>query len=137
MEGCLNFIVVILTNVGVSASSSYQLQYNEEDFPVVMSNVTCVGDESRLTDCPFTLGGNGSPVSLTCSLESKSATSQCYLTLAELLRIPTDSHHPPVHYRCHLSCVCEQLFIEKNIHIQQLHALVALGLLNCLPLPCF
>ena len=66
---CFFIIVVILTNAGVSAYSYYE--YYEEELPVIMSNVTCEGDESRLIDCPFTSGGNGSPVSLTCSSESK------------------------------------------------------------------
>ena len=56
-------------NAGESAYSYYE--YYEEELPVIMSNVTCGGDESRLIDCPFTSGGNGSPVSLTCSSESK------------------------------------------------------------------
>ena len=32
-----------------------------------MSDVQCVGTESRLIDCPYTSGGSGSLVSLECS----------------------------------------------------------------------
>ena len=31
-----------------------------------MSNVQCLGTESRLTECPHSAGGNGSAASLTC-----------------------------------------------------------------------
>ena len=48
-----------------SASLLYS-EYNKNT-TVIMSNVTCVGDESRLIDCSYTSGGSGSPVGVRCT----------------------------------------------------------------------
>ncbi|CAI8018658.1 Neurotrypsin [Geodia barretti] len=50
------------------------------DLPVVMSNVMCVGTESRLIDCPYTTGGSGSPVSLGCTYFAPCAHGDVRLT---------------------------------------------------------
>ena len=47
-----------------TASSLYSAYSNNI---TVMSNVTCVGDESRLIDCSYTSGGSGPPVSVRCT----------------------------------------------------------------------
>ena len=36
-----------------------------------MSDVECEGNESRLIDCPYTLGGSGNRVTMECSYYSK------------------------------------------------------------------
>ena len=55
-----------------SASSFYYLisAYNKK-INVIMSNVTCVGDESRLIDCSYTSGGSGPPLNMTCTYKGK------------------------------------------------------------------
>ena len=60
---------VLCKNTGLG-TSSYYYGYTG-NLTVVMSNVQCVGTESRLIDCSYTSGGSGSPVSLECSSEGK------------------------------------------------------------------
>ena len=74
-------------NAGIGKTSYYS--YND-DFPVVMSNVQCVGTESRLIDCPYTSGGRalgrGSLVSLKCSSTGR-LNNQSHLTTTSTLSI--------------------------------------------------
>ena len=65
-EGICLYLYTCMFNAGESTDSDYN-DYELEEFPVVMSNVSCVGTESRLIDCPYTTGGSGSPVSMSCS----------------------------------------------------------------------
>ena len=55
-----------LTYTGISPYS-YNDYYGLEGFPVVISNVSCEGNEVKLIDCPYITGGSGSAVSLECS----------------------------------------------------------------------
>ena len=73
-----------LTCTGVSPYSYYD-DYRFEGFPVVISNVTCEGTESRLIDCPYTTGGSGSPVSLECSYSGIIINWQANLVILRLL----------------------------------------------------
>ena len=56
--------------IPVYSTYSYYYGY-DNNLPVVMSNVSCDGNESRLVDCSYSTGGSGSPVSLRCSYASK------------------------------------------------------------------
>ena len=42
--------------------------------PIHMSNVRCLGTESRLIDCPHSVGGSGDLATLSCSNDSKPLT---------------------------------------------------------------
>ena len=57
-------------NTAISTRSYYN--DNNDNLPVIMSNVYCEGNESRLVDCSYTTGGgSGSHVSLRCSYDGK------------------------------------------------------------------
>ena len=66
---CIQESLSLYNNAGIGTESSYY-NYND-DLPVVVSDVQCAGTESRLIDCPYTSGGNGSLVSLWCSSMSR------------------------------------------------------------------
>ena len=59
-----------------------------------MSNVVCVGTESRLIDCPYTTGGSGSPVSLECTCKSSNQLTEYYIPpMLEVLSV-SDTLYP-------------------------------------------
>ena len=59
-----------------------------------MSNVMCVGTESRLIDCPYTNGGSGSPVSLRCTCKSSNQLTEYYIPpMLEVLSV-SDTLYP-------------------------------------------
>ena len=62
--------IFLIHNIVYSISSPYS-GYNDENLPVVMSNVNCLGTESRLIDCSYNTGGSGSPVSLRCTYDGQ------------------------------------------------------------------
>jgi hypothetical protein len=69
----------VCRQLGRNGTSSTNYDYST-DLPVVMSNVECVGTESRLIDCPYTTGGSGSPVSLRCTYSAPCAHGDMRLT---------------------------------------------------------
>ena len=95
-------------HIGVESLSSYydyyyydyyDYYYYDYDYdysivgPTHMSNVRCVGTESRLMDCPHTVGGSGDLASLRCSTESKPLTTAYSCT--QLSAYPDLIHHAP------------------------------------------
>ena len=55
----------------IGASIKLNSNYNFETAPILMSNVQCSGNESRLIECPHSSGGNGSVATLTCFESSR------------------------------------------------------------------
>ena len=53
--------------------------YNHETAPILMSNVRCSGNESRLTECPHSPGGNGSFATLNCHGRFRKLKQATYL----------------------------------------------------------
>ena len=65
MREIAGYTVIECKNIPTGALT-YSNSYNG-DLPVVMNNVQCEGDESRLIDCSYTSGDSGTPVYLRCS----------------------------------------------------------------------
>ena len=54
------------TGTSIDLYYPYYSTIYREPTPVHMSNVQCLGNESRLTDCPHNSGGNGPGATLEC-----------------------------------------------------------------------
>ena len=68
----IHILLQRVKNASLPVYSTYPYYYDyNENLPVVMSDVNCEGNESRLIDCSYSTGGSGSTVSLRCSYDSE------------------------------------------------------------------
>ena len=76
----INLPVSVSLNICVVSSTGSYFYGHDENLPVVMSNVNCLGTESRLIDCSYNIGGSGLPVSLQCTYDGKIDNWPCLCT---------------------------------------------------------